>query len=51
MTTRLTLILAAMAVALLSGCGADGEPETPDRAEPGIFVSGTVEIGIVGGSR
>ncbi|GAA5074204.1 argininosuccinate lyase [Roseibacterium beibuensis] len=47
MTFRLTLMIAAM-TALLAGCGADGEPETPDRAEPGITISGTVEVGVSG---
>jgi uncharacterized lipoprotein len=50
MTTRLTLVIAALAAGLLAGCGADGEPETPTRATPGITMSGTVEIGISGGN-
>lgn len=32
----------------LAACGADGRPERPG-AEPGITVSGTVEVGITGG--
>lgn len=40
-----TLVLLALA-----GCGADGEPERPEAAtpEPGLSISGRVEVGIVG---
>ena len=38
---------------VLSACGADGPPERPeprqDRPEPGITLSGKVEVGISGG--
>jgi predicted small lipoprotein YifL len=42
---RLTLL----ALLALAACGADGPPERPGAAEPGISVSGTVEFGITGG--
>lgn len=37
----------------LAACGVDGEPETPERAQttPGLSVSGTVSVGIAGGSN
>lgn len=44
-------LLAALLV--LAGCGADGPPIPPDdreRPEPGLTVSGSVEVGVVGGS-
>ncbi|MFV0334198.1 MAG: argininosuccinate lyase [Tropicimonas sp.] len=45
----------ALLAALLSlaGCGADGPPIPPDNREhpaPGATVSGSVEVGMVGGS-
>ncbi|WP_139301183.1 argininosuccinate lyase [Vannielia litorea] len=43
---RLALGLAALLT--LAGCGIDGEPEPP--VEPGVHISGTVKVGIVGGS-
>ncbi|AHM03867.1 hypothetical protein roselon_01484 [Roseibacterium elongatum DSM 19469] len=51
MTTKRSLLPLALCAVLLAACGADGEPETPDRATPGVSVSGTVEIGLRGGSR
>lgn len=35
-------------VLLLAACGADGLPEPPEGAVPGISVSGTVEVGVTG---
>ena len=40
--------LALLALLALAACGADGPPERPG-AEPGVAVSGTVEIGVTGG--
>lgn len=38
---------AVLAFALvLSACGADGPPVAPDRAKPGIDLSGEVTIGV-----
>ena len=49
MTTRLFVTIAALA--LLASCGADGEPERPEpRPAQGVAVTGTVEIGVSGGS-
>ena len=43
-------ILAALALlSLLAACGADGAPQAP-AAEPGVSISGQVEIGVAGGS-
>lgn len=36
-------------IALLGACGVDGEPTQPDpRPEPGVTITGTVEVGISG---
>ncbi len=41
----LTLIMALA----LAACGADGEPERPDRAAaPGLSITGSVEVGVTG---
>ena len=42
MTLRLALFLSAT---LLAACGADGPPQPP-AAEPGITLSGEVDIGV-----
>ncbi len=42
--------LALILVFALVACGADGPPQRPDAPEPGINVSGTLEIGVTGGS-
>lgn len=41
-------LIALLALAALSACGVDGEPEPP--VEPGVSVHGTVKVGIRGGS-
>lgn len=48
---KLIAVLAGLAV--LAACGVDGPPTRPDKKErsTGIFISGTAEIGITGGSR
>jgi predicted small lipoprotein YifL len=41
--------LAILSMLALAGCGADGEPERPDRASgPGaaVTITGTAEIGV-----
>ncbi len=46
---RMIMVLAALGT--LSACGVDGSPTHPEpRPEPGVSISGTVEIGISGGS-
>ena len=48
--TRRALLPLLAAVTALSACGADGPPERPEpRPQPGVTVSGTVEVGITGG--
>lgn len=45
--------LAFAAVTVLASCGIDGAPIPPsdnDLPEPGITLSGTAEVGVVGGS-
>lgn len=43
-------LLAGSLLAVLAGCGADGEPERPEpRATPGIVLSGQAAFGIAGG--
>lgn len=40
-------------LSVLAACGADGAPERPERdkpIEPGVRISGTASIGVVGGS-
>ncbi len=47
------IAFALIAAALLTACGADGEPTHPERRPtPGVTVdlSGTAEIGVTGGS-
>ena len=45
------VLAATVALALLASCGADGEPERPEpRPAQGVSVSGSVEIGVSGGS-
>ncbi|MCO6385044.1 MAG: argininosuccinate lyase [Vannielia sp.] len=39
---------ALAALLALSACGVDGEPEPP--VAPGVHVSGTVKVGVRGGS-
>ena len=46
------LIPALMITALLAACGVDGSPTHPEpRPTSGVSVSGTVEIGVTGGSN
>jgi hypothetical protein len=46
------LIPALMITALLTACGVDGSPTHPEpRPAPGVTISGTVEIGVTGGSN
>ncbi|MGI3183927.1 argininosuccinate lyase [Nioella aestuarii] len=48
--TRLIPVL--MIAALLAACGVDGRPTHPEpRPAPGVSISGTVEIGVTGGSN
>ena len=47
MTRILVFSLLMLAAALLGACGVDGEPERPERPEPGITVSGRVVVGVV----
>lgn len=46
----MTRIFALGLVALLAACGADGEPERPQKGDPmfGVTLSGTAEMGISG---
>lgn len=41
-------------ICALAGCGADGAPERPTekerRVEPGVSITGTVSVGVVGGN-
>jgi hypothetical protein len=47
----LRLVATTLALAFLVSCGADGEPERPEpRPASGVAVTGTVEIGVAGGS-
>jgi hypothetical protein len=47
--TRVFLIVAMLAG--LSACGVDGRPTAPEpRPATGLSITGTAEIGIVGGS-
>ncbi|WP_155886769.1 argininosuccinate lyase [Actibacterium atlanticum] len=39
--------LAVLALLALAACGADGAPERPG-VEPGITISGTLEVGVSG---
>lgn len=41
------LILALTVLGGVAACGVDGRPSHP---EPGVTISGTVEVGITGGS-
>jgi predicted small lipoprotein YifL len=41
-------ILAMMGLLALAACGADGEPERPAAATPGVSITGMVEVGITG---
>lgn len=41
-------LIALALLASLAACGVDGEPEPP--VQPGLQVSGTVQVGVVGGS-
>ncbi|WP_245895618.1 argininosuccinate lyase [Rhodovulum kholense] len=44
--------LAAVLALTLAGCGLDGPPEPPKSAAgTGFSVSGTAEMGVVGGNR
>ncbi len=46
------IVCTLTALILLAACGVDGEPTHPEpRPEPGITLTGSVEVGIVGGSR
>ncbi|MBK5934820.1 lipoprotein [Rhodovulum imhoffii] len=42
-------LIALALVAVLAACGVDGPPQRP-AAEPGLTVSGTVEMGVSGGN-
>ncbi|SPH23364.1 hypothetical protein DEA8626_02428 [Defluviimonas aquaemixtae] len=42
-------LLLLICLATLAACGADGEPTPPD-AGSGLSVSGTVRVGVSGGS-
>ncbi len=51
-------LLSLSFVALLAGCGVEGEPERPPAKEKpqasmsaGVSLSGSASVGIVGGSR
>ena len=45
MTIR--VFAATLALAVLTACGADGPPESPEpRPAPGVTVTGTAEIGL-----
>lgn len=44
------LIPALLVTALLAACGVDGSPTHPEpRPSTGVSISGTAEIGVVGG--
>lgn len=43
-------ILALLSGLFLAGCGVDGPPVPPEPKTTGVTVSGTVEVGVVGGS-
>jgi hypothetical protein len=53
--TRATILLITF-VGLVAACGVDGEPKTPPAKKPatapspGISVSGSASVGVVGGS-
>jgi predicted small lipoprotein YifL len=49
--TRSAMMMAVIALLGLAACGADGEPESPTRAEmptTGLSVTGNVSVGISG---
>lgn len=37
-------------IALLAACGADGAPTTADGTAPGVTLSGTAQVGVIGGN-
>ena len=43
-------VLALLGGLFLAGCGVDGPPVPPEPKSTGVAVSGTVEVGVVGGS-
>jgi hypothetical protein len=43
--------LIGLALLALASCGANGAPERPGGVTTGVDVTGTVEVGVVGGSR
>ncbi|HQY42693.1 MAG TPA: argininosuccinate lyase [Paracoccaceae bacterium] len=43
------LIVTFFALATLAACGVDGAPKPP-APEPGVSISGQVQVGVVGGS-
>jgi predicted small lipoprotein YifL len=44
-------LAALLALAALTACGVDGEPERPEpRPAQGVTITGTAEMGIAGGS-
>lgn len=47
MTAKLASSL--LILGLLAACGADGRPTAPAQ-KPGLTITGTAEVGIVGGS-
>ena len=47
---RLGVLSSLLGLALLAGCGVDGAPVPPDTKDTGLGLSGTIEVGVAGGS-
>ena len=47
---RFAVLGGLLGMAILAGCGVDGAPVPPDPKSTGVSLSGTVEVGVVGGS-